>query len=378
MRRQVISDDGQGTRPVVGVVLALVRGFTLIELLVVIAIIAVLIALLLPAVQAAREAARRAQCVNNLKQIGIGLHNYHTRNDCFPGGAVPTSTSAGVATVQGCFSAQVRMLGDIEQTALANAANFSLSVFQDTYGSYANSTVAVARLSVFLCPSSTAPTWNLRTGLTPFTAIAPGNSYFGSTGCNISFQASPPANNGNPPNGVFLFGVGTPVGLRDIIDGSSNTVAFGEWRIGDGDMNVLSRPSDGAYAGANSFPAGYTATPQTMTLATLNQWLNTCNAALTTGSGNWSWDGEVWSFGFPSSTLGNLVAPPNPVINCIAGAAGSLPVVGTIGLSSLHPGGVNVLLCDGSVKFLKNSINVPTLWALGSRAQGEVISADAF
>jgi prepilin-type N-terminal cleavage/methylation domain-containing protein len=303
MRRRIIHDVGRGARPVA----AFAQGFTLIELLVVIAIIAVLIALLLPAVQAAREAARRAQCVNNLKQIGIGLHNYHTRNDCFPGGAVPTSTSAGVATVQGCFSAQVRMLGDIEQTALANAANFSLAVFQDTYSAYANSTIAVARLSVFLCPSSTAPTWNLRTGLTPFTAIAPGNSYFGSTGCNISFQASPPANNGNPPNGVFLFGVGTPVGLRDIIDGSSNTVAFGEWRIGDGDMNVLTRPSDGAYAGANSFPAGYTATPQTMTPATLNQWLNTCNAALSTGSGNWSWDGEVWSFGFPSTTLGNLV-----------------------------------------------------------------------
>jgi prepilin-type N-terminal cleavage/methylation domain-containing protein/prepilin-type processing-associated H-X9-DG protein len=353
-------------------------GFTLIELLVVIAIIAVLIALLLPAVQAAREAARRAQCVNNLKQIGLGMHNYHTRNDCFPGGAVPTSTSAGVATVQGGFSAHARMLSDIEQSGLANASNFSLSVFNDTYGSYANSTVAIARLSVFLCPSSPVPNWTLRTGLTPFTANAPGCSYFGSTGCNISFQASPPANNGNPPNGVFLFGLGTPIGLRDIQDGASGTVAFGEWQIGDGNMSLLTQISDGAYAGANSFPAGYTATPPTMTPATLNQWIATCNKALSAGTGNWSWDGEVWSFGFPSSTLGNLVAPPNAVINCIAGAGGALPVAGTIGLSSYHPGGVNVLLCDGSVKFLKNSINLPTLWALGSRAQGEVISADAF
>jgi prepilin-type processing-associated H-X9-DG protein len=270
------------------------------------------------------------------------------------------------------------MLGDIEQAALYNAANFSLAIFQDTYGSYANSTVALARLNVFLCPSSSVPTWNLRTVLTPFTAVAPGCSYFASTGCNISFQASPPAGNGNPPNGVFLFGVGTPIGVRDVTDGASGTVAFGEWKIGDGDMTILTRPSDGAYAGANVFPAGYASTPQTMTPANLNQWLNTCNSALSAGSGNWSWDGEVWSFGFPSSTLGNLVAAPNPVVGCVAGAAGGLPIAGAIGLSSFHPGGANVLFCDGSVKFLKSSVSLNTLWALGSRAQGEVVSADAY
>ena len=354
MRRSKSESNRRGVR--------LLLGFTLIELLVVIAIIAVLIALLLPAVQAAREAARRAQCVNNLKQIGLGLHNYHARNDCFPGGAIGTSTSAGVATVQGSFSAHARLLGDIEQVALYNASNFSLAIFEDTYGSYANSTVALARLSVFLCPSSPWSNWNLRTALTPFTAVAPECSYFGSTGCNISFQASPPANNGNPPNGVFLFGVPTPIGVRDVIDGTSNTVAFGEWRIGDGDMTLLTRPSDAAYAGANNFPTGYTSSPQTMTPANLNQWLNTCNGSLSAGSGNWSWDGETWSFGFPSSTLGNLVAAPNSVIGCISAAAGGLPTAGAIGLSSLHSGGVNVLLCDGSVKFLKNSIALNTLW----------------
>src|SRR5437899_4000336 len=101
-----------------------VRGFTLIELLVVIAIIAVLIALLLPAVQAAREAARRAQCINNLKQIGLGIHNYHTAADVFPIGAAASHNSLGDAYWNG-WSAQALMLGYMEQTAVYNCINFS-------------------------------------------------------------------------------------------------------------------------------------------------------------------------------------------------------------------------------------------------------------
>ena len=110
-------------------------GFTLIELLVVIAIIAVLIALLLPAVQAAREAARRAQCVNNLKQIGLGLHNYHSTNDCFPPAAFPSRQGQpDDAGNNGDFSAQVRLLGCMEQQAIYNAANFIICAVNDRRG----------------------------------------------------------------------------------------------------------------------------------------------------------------------------------------------------------------------------------------------------
>ena len=137
------------------------RGFTLIELLVVIAIIAVLIALLLPAVQAAREAARRAQCVSNMKQIGLGLHNYHTTNDCFPpGGLVGFKYAAGSYDIDGAFSAFARMLPNLEQQALANAAStVLLCQREDAYGTPINSTVTLTQLNVFICPSNGTPNY---------------------------------------------------------------------------------------------------------------------------------------------------------------------------------------------------------------------------
>ena len=183
------------------------QGFTLIELLVVIAIIAVLIALLLPAVQSAREAARRSQCINNLKQIGLGLHNYHSTIDKFPMGNAIAYSDPGVQTTWGTFSSLAMMLPYVEQTPLYNSCNFAWTVWYGT-GNAVNLTVWNVKVASFLCPSDG------NAGLNHF------NSYHASYGTGTDPWSS-------NTNGIFA-PENTAYGLRDITDGSSNTIAFVE------------------------------------------------------------------------------------------------------------------------------------------------------
>jgi prepilin-type N-terminal cleavage/methylation domain-containing protein/prepilin-type processing-associated H-X9-DG protein len=367
------------------------RGFTLIELLVVIAIIAVLIALLLPAVQAAREAARRAQCVNNLKQIGLAIHNYHQTNDCFPPGGFPAYMPGQNNGNNSCPSQHARLLPFIEQQALYNALNWNLTVINDPpfgagYGPYANSTVTITRIATFLCPSDSPPGWNLTSGSAPLPKYqAPGNNYFASVGSSLEFASR---QTGGPPNGPFSYvgEIGRIVGLRNITDGSSNTIAFGEWRIGDGNNNQIQIPTDIVFIG--TLPNGTARNngtlnmPNPILVNNFPAWLQSCSAALQASrTTHTSMLGEAWMFDIVAFSMGNVLLPPNPQYpNCDSSTAAKNTTQnpGMFGLSSRHPGGCDVLMCDGSVRFLKDSTNQITLWALGSIAQGEVISADAY
>ncbi len=366
-------------------------GFTLIELLVVIAIIAVLIALLLPAVQAAREAARRMQCVNNLKQIGLAIHNYHETNDVFPPGGFPAYNPTQNNGNNASPSAHARLLPYIEQQPLYNALNWSLTVINDVapgngYGPYANLTVTITRINTFLCPSDTPPNWNLTSASAPLPNYrAPGNNYFASVGSSLEFASRQTS---GPPNGPFSYvgEIGRTVGIRDIRDGTSNTIAFGEWRIGDGNSNFITIPNDIVFIG--SLPAGTARNNGTLSMpnptlvASFPAWLQSCATGLTVDRVNHtSALGEAWIFDITGVSFGNVLLPPNPKTpNCDSStvASNTLQNPGMWGLASHHSGGANVLICDGSVKFLKDSISQPTLWALGSISQGEIVSADAY
>ena len=355
------------------------RGFTLIELLVVIAIIGVLIALLLPAVQAAREAARRAQCTNNLKQIGLAIHNYVSVNDCVPpADQMVYSPSKGKIISNGDFSAHVRLLAFMEQQPMYNAINFSLPVLNDTYGEYVNSTVSLARLNSFLCPSAIWPAYT-GTGLAagPYTSVTvTGNCYFASMGSSLEYDAT---NTGGPPNGLFYFN-GTnhapPVSLAAVTDGLSNTIAFGEWKPGTGNLSAVTIPQDIQFAAAGSLsPNSMDMVMSPNNLVKFQSWQASCMSG--TRAPRTPTLGQFWAVGLPMLTMGNIILGPNPkTLNCAF--TNSYNSGGMYGLSSYHSGGCNVAMGDGSVRFLKDSVALPTIWALGSRAQGEVLSANSY
>ncbi len=323
-------------------------GFTLIELLVVIAIIAVLIALLLPAVQSAREAARRAQCTNNLKQIGLALHNYHQALNCFPMSMGFDAPGFGFPEPVS-YSGLSMLLPYMEQSVVYNSINYSIHRADP-----GNNTALATSVSSFLCPSD-PQAGNLPPGQA-------GENYHPNSGNTIDYvhDISDPwnFNTSLPPfNGVFY-----PVShtrIAEITDGTSNTAAFSEMGLGDMSNAIATEKTDQfwtqtwpttpdlAIAQCQGFPAA-----------------NLAYQGLST-------DGVPWLEG-STSAMYNHVNTPNKR-SCIFPPGRIMNTA-----NSYHPGGVNVGMCDGSVRYMKDSVSLPTWRALGSRNGGEVISSDSY
>jgi len=317
-------------------------GFTLIELLVVIAIIAVLIALLLPAVQQAREAARRSQCKNNLKQIGLALHNYLDTYTKFPpGGTYASGTTAG-----GGWSAQARLLPFVDQANLQNLIDFSRN-----YNVAPNQNVVTAqRIALFMCPSDV----NDR----PFP-----------DGATTYYPTSYAANYGSwflwdPVSGRVGDGVFAPNSKfadRDITDGTSNTIGFSEVKAWQSYLREIGTPAPALPAS----PAAVSALGGTLKDSGHNEW---CDARL-------NQTGFTSVFG-PNTKVPHIDAGVTYDVDWVnqrEGSSATVPTYGAMTSRSYHVGIVNSLLMDGSVRSLSENIDLLLWRALATRSGGEVL-----
>ncbi len=350
------------------------RGFTLIELLVVIAIIAVLIALLLPAVQAAREAARRSQCVNNLKQVGLALHNYHSTNDSFPPGGVCTQSTQGCTGQWNGFSSIACMLPFMEQQAIYGSINFSIvSSGENNPPGPVNQTARRTQINTLLCPSD------------PY---AQGQGQTSDGGRLNSYMASmgTSANGGYSATTTGLFADGSVYGIRDCTDGSSNTVAFAEKLCGtpgsSTGQGALYRGNgvNGTGVSTNIFDAWQNPTQVQTDLNTCTStFIGLQNGAATLINN----EGQWWITGATAFSMFNTIVPPSSGQykwgSCRNGCNTCSPDGSSYAnASSNHSGGCNVLMADGSVRFIKSTLNTNTWWSLGTRANNEVIDANSF
>jgi prepilin-type N-terminal cleavage/methylation domain-containing protein/prepilin-type processing-associated H-X9-DG protein len=363
-------------------------GFTLIELLVVISIIAVLIALLLPAVQSAREAARRAQCVNNLKQIALALHNYHDVNLKFPPGTVTSPGANQWGPTDSQLSWHACVLPQLEQGTVYNAVNTWINSWGGPLDAGEMWTAYNSLSAVWICPSDGKngngflpgggngnPTcndlWQFPIGPTPVnpatgqhSPLVPVSNYNGSFGDNYcagslnsipwetpyTVTTLPPGQvrmgwngfwgttyNGGSLRGFFDYETGQIAGINDTTDGTSNTIIVGEV-LPYQDVSNDFWHSIGS-TGGTTVPLGWNTGIDPPSICCTGQCAGFSNC-------------------------------PNG-LTCRMGGA-------TKGFKSAHPGGANFAFADGSVHFLKNTINLIMYNALGSRNGGEVISSGAY
>jgi len=363
----------------------LASGFTLIELLVVIAIIAVLISLLLPAVQSAREAARRAQCTNNLKQLGLAMANYHDQMGSYPPGAISIAGNPW-GTQASELGWRAMILPQMEGTPAYNAINFSISSNQVNNG--AQFTAYNTVFSSWLCPSDGTngdgrrPS-NVATGQWTDQPIDP------STG--VTAAMTPVSNYAGSFGDNYAGGVLCAPGLTWETPWNTTTLLPGQQRIGyNGYWGTRFGPPDGFTQGAGQMRGyfDYRSTGPPANISTITDGTsNTIMAGEVIPSAcadcnfwyfNGAYAGTTVPLGWNSNTYPadapncfqqwqNSTAPNG----CRYGAAAK-------GFVSMHPGGANFAFGDGSVRFLKKSISLPTYCALGSAAGGEIVSADSY
>jgi prepilin-type N-terminal cleavage/methylation domain-containing protein/prepilin-type processing-associated H-X9-DG protein len=360
------------------------RGFTLIELLVVIAIIAVLIALLLPAVQAAREAGRRIQCNNNLKQIGLAIHNYHQVHNVFPlGSSSGLWTDIMTYNVKQNFGPLALSLGFMELTSLYNALNFNWGCEDATtiLCYQINSTGTNAQIKSFVCPSDPnagMPDHNATTNTNNYYACVGTSTWWGTLGNGPPVPSLAVATINMPSTGMFTWQ--TSYGLQSCTDGSSNTIAFSEAAVGNQSQQPRQRLIGLQSVGiplTSMVLDGWSAANQANTLAAIQL----CNTAYQSGAtGNIDLQrGEEWAHGCMAMNMFNTIVPPNAYnqtwTHC--GLNASCRAVFS-NADSWHSGGVNTLMSDGSVRFVKNSVNQTVWCALGTRGNGEVIDASSY
>jgi prepilin-type N-terminal cleavage/methylation domain-containing protein/prepilin-type processing-associated H-X9-DG protein len=347
-------------------------GFTLIELLAVIAIIAVLIALLLPAVQAAREAARRIQCVNNLKQLGLGIHNYESSNGVLPPQEVLTFTSAGAVLWKSQWGVSSRITPFLELGALYNAINFTNKVSDRS-----NATAVATQLNVFICPSEVNPQAFVTTSTAGVTTTYGVSNYGWCEGTWFTFGGTS-VNTSNPA----AFGSNASRRFASITDGLSNTMLSSEvktYTVSYHDCGAVPPP---APTGPSAYPDVATVLASIAAAPTSG-----CKAATgpstVLGGGHTRWcNGNSFYDGFTTALPPNTLSPAgSPALDSDMSSEDEDdggPTYAAITSRSFHPGGVNALFADGSVHSIKNSVNVQTWRALGTVGGGEVLSADSY
>ena len=356
------------------------RAFTLIELLVVIAIIAVLIALLLPAVQSAREAARRSQCTNNLKQIALAVMNYESGTGSFPwtqgttsaeypivnNGQMPWYTPPATGTEYQNFGALTLILPYMEQAPTHNAINFAFGMFpfSPNTADAVQGTATLQVINSFICPSDGKGKGR--------------NCYRASNGTNWDWWSRDPGSGPltRPQPGGQTIGT-----IAGVTDGTSNTISFFERLRGSNNgANGPAKPGDvytGGPASQWGIPTYVISNPADFAVFQTQLVPNCVTWAQTNPTMLWTYGGQWWSAGEYTDSVGNFNLTPNSKIPDCSAWGGVGTGIGFFAARSLHPGGVNVAMTDGSVRFIKDSISYQTWYALATRHGGEILSSDS-